>query len=384
MLKKRIQFNLIFRIGLIITISSIALALGFAYSGDSETSALATLMSGNERFVTGKLKPKDYNAERPKLADGQHPYAIVLACADSRVSPEIVFDESLGRLFVVRTAGEVVDPVALGSIEYAVEHLHVNLLFVLGHESCGAVKATISGGDASANVKALLSRIQPAVDKVRSQGTPEKDLLNASIKENVRYQMQKSLFGSEVLSEFVHEKKLTIAGGFYNLHTGKVEMVTTDLSVERTGGKSEPETHHGHEKKATSTETEHPAEHAEVAQQEVANSKEPAKEPTKEPAKEIEVQKGPLLVAQESSFEARIRQAYEKKRSVVLKRSMLMLDGHDRCVTEDCRSIVAGEIVKLDHPMILNIMGRPQLKVRYKKYTCYILADAEAVEVARN
>src|SRR4030095_8217804 len=117
---------------------------------------------------------------------------------DSRLSPEIIFDESQGRLFVIRTAGHVVDPVALGSIEYAVEHLHVNLLLILGHESCGAVKATISGGEAPPNIKALLNRIKPAVDKVRAEGIAESELLKAAVRENVRYQMQKSIFESEV------------------------------------------------------------------------------------------------------------------------------------------------------------------------------------------
>ncbi len=117
--------------------------------------------------------------ERPELAEGQHPYAIVLACADSRVAPELIFDESLGKLFVVRVAGNVADPVVLGSIEYAVEHLHANLLMVLGHENCGAVKATIGGGAFPPNIEALIKRITPAVDKVRVQRLDEKMVLGA-------------------------------------------------------------------------------------------------------------------------------------------------------------------------------------------------------------
>ena len=109
----------------------------------SEEDTLARLMNGNARFVKGQHRPANYKRERAELTKGQRPYAIVLSCSDSRVPPEIVFDESLGKLFVVRVAGNVVDPIALGSIEYAAEHLHSKLLFVLGHESCGAVKATV-------------------------------------------------------------------------------------------------------------------------------------------------------------------------------------------------------------------------------------------------
>jgi len=227
-------------INLVLTITAIlsVVAASAAYTGNNGTDALTTLMKGNERFVAGKPKPKDYVSERPTLTQGQHPYAIVLACADSRVPPELIFDESLGRIFVVRTAGEVVDPVALGSIEYAVEHLHVGLLMVLGHESCGAVKATISGGEASPNIKALMNSIKPAVDKVRARGTAEKEMLSESVKENVRYQMQRSMFESNVINESVHEKKLTVVGGVYSLQTGRVEMVSADLAVERTGNKT--------------------------------------------------------------------------------------------------------------------------------------------------
>jgi carbonic anhydrase len=141
---------------LIALLFSIVLTPSAGAINDSPDS-LATLMAGNKRFIAGSLKARDYLAERPQLVRDQHPYAIILTCADSRLSPEIIFDESMGRLFVVRTAGHVVDPVALGSIEYAVEHLHVPLLFVLGHDSCGAVKATISGGDATPNIRALLT-----------------------------------------------------------------------------------------------------------------------------------------------------------------------------------------------------------------------------------
>ncbi|MBK7258284.1 MAG: hypothetical protein IPI01_10895 [Ignavibacteriae bacterium] len=108
---------------------------------------VARLLNGNRRFVEGRTAARDFVHERPALTAGQHPYAIILTCSDSRVPPELLFDESLGQLFVVRDAGNVVDSVVLGSIEYAAEHLHAGLLIVLGHEACGAVNATIKGGD---------------------------------------------------------------------------------------------------------------------------------------------------------------------------------------------------------------------------------------------
>ncbi|MFY9570851.1 MAG: carbonic anhydrase, partial [Blastocatellia bacterium] len=128
----------------------------------SSADPLARLLNGNARFVRGVRRPANYKRERRALTKVQHPYAIVLSCSDSRVPPEIVFDESLGKLFVVRVAGNVVDPVTLGSIEYAAEHLHSKLLFVLGHESCGAVRATIDGGHSSPGIEAIVDRIKPA------------------------------------------------------------------------------------------------------------------------------------------------------------------------------------------------------------------------------
>ena len=102
------------------------------------------LKAGNKRFVEQRLSDKELAKHCAATADGQHPYAIVLACADSRVAPELVFDETIGDLFVIRVAGNVVDPDVLGSIEYAVEHLHVRLIVVLGHDKCGAVTAALS------------------------------------------------------------------------------------------------------------------------------------------------------------------------------------------------------------------------------------------------
>jgi carbonic anhydrase len=187
--------------------------------------AVTRLKAGNARYVSNKLRSKNYAADRKATASGQQPYAIVLACADSRVPPEILFDESLGKLFVIRVAGNVVDPVVLGSIEYAAEHLHVGTLMILGHESCGAVKATLEGGDVPPNIKSLVTRITPAAEKAKRRGLDEAATLNLAIRENVMLQMEQTVEQSEVLKELVHEKKLRIVGGVYNLHSGAVHFL---------------------------------------------------------------------------------------------------------------------------------------------------------------
>ena len=188
--------------------------------------ALARLMDGNARFVKGQHRPADYKRERAELTKGQHPYAIVLSCSDSRVPPEIVFDESLGKLFVVRVAGNVVDPISLGSIEYAAEHLHSKLLVVLGHESCGAVKATVDGGHFSPSIEAIVEKIKPAVDIAQRKHPDAKDILPFAVEENVTLQTQSVLDQSHIIKELVERKELRIADGVYHLASGKVTLMS--------------------------------------------------------------------------------------------------------------------------------------------------------------
>src|SRR5271168_5492206 len=124
----------------------------------------ADLMEGNQRFISGKTKSVDVVPLRQTLAKGQAPKVVVLACSDSRVSPEIVFDKSLGDLFVVRSAGNIADAIGVGSIEYAVEHLGSSVIVVLGHQKCGAVTAACSGDKMpTANLQAIVDKISPAV-----------------------------------------------------------------------------------------------------------------------------------------------------------------------------------------------------------------------------
>ena len=160
--------NLVGKIALLAATFAATVGLAFASGGGAGVSAdeaLQRLLDGNGRYVQSKLGACAHSdaAAREKLARTQHPYAIILACSDSRVPPELVFDKSLGEIFVVRVAGNVADPIILGSIEYAAEHLGSKLIMVLGHERCGAVTATVNNkGKPEGNIGAIISAIQPS------------------------------------------------------------------------------------------------------------------------------------------------------------------------------------------------------------------------------
>ncbi len=188
---------------------------------------LTLLEQGNHRFIEGHRRSADLVQERAALAAGQRPYAIVLTCADSRVPPELVFDESLGRLFVIRVAGNVVDPIILGSIEYAVEHLHTHLLLVMGHDSCGAVQAAMQGGAAPPNIQAMLAPLAPVVAKVKAEQHEGADAIAAAVRENVVEQVKRATAESAVLAEAVEQNHLQIVGAVYHLASGKVEVIET-------------------------------------------------------------------------------------------------------------------------------------------------------------
>lgn len=194
---------------------------------ESEEKSLQLLLDGNQRFTSGHFAKKDFAKERAELTKGQHPYAIILSCSDSRVPPEIIFDESLGKLFIIRVAGNVVDSVILGSIEYAAEHLHTKLLIVLGHESCGAVTAALKGGEVPPNIAQIVKRIEPAVKKALSQKLEKSHELDFAIEENVKDQIKASLHNSTILKELVESKELQIVGAVYNLKTGAVKVLHT-------------------------------------------------------------------------------------------------------------------------------------------------------------
>ena len=187
-------------------------------------SALKLLKEGNERYVENKMSLSDLTKEREKLTSTQKPYAIILSCSDSRVPPEIIFNESLGKLFVIRVAGNVLSGDEMGSIEYAAEHLHTRLLLILGHQSCGAVGAAAAGRLMDNHIDSIIVKILPAVDMVNKKDPSLKGKMDRIIKQNVLNQMKIIVDKSHVIKELVEKKRLLIEGGVYNLHTGKVEF----------------------------------------------------------------------------------------------------------------------------------------------------------------
>ena len=193
----------------------------------SADDALSRLLDGNARYVAAKAEhPGQTAARRDEVAKGQHPFAVILGCADSRVAPELLFDQGLGDLFVVRVAGNVADDAIVGSIEYAVEHLHAPLVMVLGHERCGAVAATLdliaAGGTAPGHLVALTDAITPAAIQARAQPG---DVLDTAVIANVGLVTAQLKRTGPVLSELVHEGQVKVVGARYDLDTGEVEVV---------------------------------------------------------------------------------------------------------------------------------------------------------------
>lgn len=189
--------------------------------------ALKELMAGNLRYVRGRLRHPDQRPSRiAEVAKGQHPFAVILGCADSRVPPEVVFDQGLGDLFVVRVAGNIASDDVMGSIEYAVEELHVPLVMVMGHARCGAVSATLSAMDQGATVPAhissLVNAIKPVAEQV-SKDTP--DRLDVVVRKNALHAADQLMHESAILHEKISEGKLKIVSARYSLDDGRVELI---------------------------------------------------------------------------------------------------------------------------------------------------------------
>ncbi len=179
-------------------------------------------MEGNKRFVSGAMSPKDFVARREELKGGQQPMATVLCCSDSRVVPEFIFDVGLGDIFTVINAGNVLDKVVTGSVEYGVGHLHTPLLVVMGHQRCGAVKAAYDGGAPEGSIAAIVKRIAPAVKRSKKGGSAEEECEKACVL-NVKAVIRK-VRKSPVVAKELAEGKLRIVGLKYNLD-GRVEQV---------------------------------------------------------------------------------------------------------------------------------------------------------------
>lgn len=189
----------------------------------SPEEALTLLKEGNQRFVAGQTLPQEVSEEKRNslVAKGQKPFAVIVSCSDSRLPPELIFDQGLGDLFVVRVAGNVLGPVAMGSVEYGVEHLHAPLLVILGHNHCGAVKASVDGGEIPGSIGAIVAKIKPSVDLVRSSGITGDSIYEHVEDMNVKA-MVNEVQSSPIVKELLHEGKLRIIGAKYCQETGKV------------------------------------------------------------------------------------------------------------------------------------------------------------------
>jgi carbonic anhydrase len=195
--------------------------------GVTADQALQELLAGNRNFVAGNLDSLDnIVARRGQVASSQSPIAVIVSCSDSRVPPELVFDQTLGEVFVVRTAGQVIDEAARSSIVYAVDFLKAPLVLVMGHSRCGAVEAAVAaiqGNTIPGYAFRLAEAIGPAVRRV--QGQPG-DLLDNAIRANVRLGVEQIRDSEPLLAEDVRQGRLTVVGAYYDFQTGQVTMLS--------------------------------------------------------------------------------------------------------------------------------------------------------------
>lgn len=199
----------------------------------SAVDAIKRLQEGNQRFVSG-VRSTDNLVNQVKmndLADGQMPFAIILGCSDARVPAEIIFDQGLGDLFVIRVAGNIVAPSQVGSVEFAADRFGTPLVVVLGHSKCGAVMATIEelerpSNSQSSNVLSIVNRIRPSVEPLFNtvlRNDPA-ELLSASIRANILAATNQLRHGSPLLEQLIQKGELTIVGAEYSLETGEVRF----------------------------------------------------------------------------------------------------------------------------------------------------------------
>lgn len=206
---------------------AIAQAPPSAPNAISPDQALKRLMDGNARYSANAIENRDFSAGRAARVQSQHPFAGLVSCADSRVAPELAFDQGPGELFVVRVAGNFVNTDGLASLEFGVAVLGMPLIMVLGHTSCGAIAATIDvmrkNTQLPGHLPDLVRAIKPAIDL--AEKAKAANPLDEAIKQNVRYNVQRLLEAKPIIAEAASAKKVKIVGGVYELATGKVSLV---------------------------------------------------------------------------------------------------------------------------------------------------------------
>ena len=196
----------------------------------SAAEALERLREGNRRFVNDEpLHRADVESRRQELTKGQEPFAIVLGCADSRAPAEIIFDQGLGDLFVIRVAGNIVEPSQTGSVEFAASKFGTRLVVVLGHSECGAISATIDalrspGGPGSENLQSIVEFVRPSVAPLLDSDLDSESVLEQAIRANVRASAERLRHASPIIEELERDEGLVIVGAEYSLETGQVDF----------------------------------------------------------------------------------------------------------------------------------------------------------------
>ncbi len=197
------------------------------------TEALQYLRDGNRRFITGNLRTERLAnlARRSELAAGQEPFAVILGCSDSRVPVEIIFDQGLGDLFVIRVAGNIIAPSLIGSVEFAAAKFGTRLVVVLGHSNCGAINATLDelqqpAPNPSRNLLSIVDRVRPSVEKVfaESAGLPRAELVRRAVRANIESSVKQLRLGSDLIVNLIRNDGLLVVGAEYSLESGQVEF----------------------------------------------------------------------------------------------------------------------------------------------------------------
>ena len=190
----------------------------------SAKDAIQKLKDGNKRFVKVKSQHPDESKERRnEMLKGQHPFVVILSCSDSRVPPELIFDQGLGDIFEIRNAGNVLNEHVIGSIEYAVMHCGVKLIVIMGHQDCGAIAATLSGVSETKYIKALEDAIKPAIDHCKEQGLEVNS--DNVVKAHVMQDIEELMTQDTELVKYMKEHDVKIVPAYYHLDSGKVDFM---------------------------------------------------------------------------------------------------------------------------------------------------------------
>ena len=196
-------------------------------AADTPDAALNLLIEGNARYVANQTRERDFSAGRASRTQGQAPFAAILGCADSRIAPELAFDQGPGDLFVVRVAGNFVTPDGLASLEFGAAVLRTKLIMVLGHNSCGAVSATVTalqkGNTLPGHIADLVRAMKPGIEPVLKQSGD--DLQQRAVIANVRYNARRLQHAKPILAEMIAKNEVRVVGAIYDLATGKVTLV---------------------------------------------------------------------------------------------------------------------------------------------------------------